>query len=68
MVQHKKYPYYLSSMKDNIVHFVCEGAFIDQEYLAGDIPGLLENLPDLILDEIAYKAEQREIQQVLRFH
>jgi len=67
LVQNKKYAYFISSQKGDIVHFICEGALIDQEYMAEDIPSLLENLPDMILDEILYKAEKRKTQQTLRF-
>lgn len=39
---------------DTTVRIVCPGAGIDQDFMAGDIPLLLADLPNLIIAEQAY--------------
>lgn len=42
---------------DTSVRIVCPGAGIDQDFMAGDIPLLLADLPNLILAEQTYENE-----------
>ncbi|MBU1992354.1 MAG: hypothetical protein ABH856_02290 [Patescibacteria group bacterium] len=64
-VGNKKYVYTLRSYKDEIfedgIFFECNAANIAQPFLREDIPALLVDLPELILEEKRYRAEQKEI-------
>ncbi len=65
-VQNKKYEYTLAPVKgeEELIHFVCKAAKIDQEFLAEDVPALLFDLPALIVAEKKHVASQS---QVMRF-
>lgn len=65
IVNKKKYFYtIIPSNERGVVVFKCAAAKIDQDFLAEDIPALLIDLPELILEEKRYQAKQKEI---LRF-
>ena len=64
-VNNKRYPYFLSPpYKDegeDVVFFECEAANITQSFLVEDIPALLIDLPELILEEKDYQQKQKDI-------
>lgn len=64
VVNNKKYPFTMKEVKKDEVYFDCEAAGVGQRFLLEDIGGLLLALPDFILEEQAYRAEQKH---VLRF-
>lgn len=43
---------------DTTVRIACPGAGIDQDFMAGDIPLLLADLPNLIIAEQAYRERE----------
>lgn len=58
-IKNKKHSYTITSTKSKkIVFFKCEAAKIAQEFLAEDIPALLIDLPELIIEEINYQKRQ----------
>ena len=61
LINNRKYHYYLAFVSSKVAYFKCEAARIDQEFLIEDIPALLVDLPELILAEKRYKANQKEI-------
>jgi len=61
-VQNKKYKYILSATKDReVVHLLCPAANIDQDFLAGDVPALLLDLPNLIVAELEHNVVNTEV-------
>jgi len=64
-VNNRQYVYTLRPYKDEIfedgIFFECNAANVAQPFLREDIPALLVDLPELILEEKKYKAEQKEI-------
>lgn len=64
-VNNKKHSYFLSSPYEdegyNVVFFECEAANIGQPFLTEDIPALLVDLPELILEEKEYQKKQKDI-------
>ena len=64
-VHNKQYPYFLSApYKEDgygVVFFECEAASIAQTFLKEDIPALLVDLPELILEEKEYQNKQKDI-------
>lgn len=62
IVNNKRYDYYISSTeKKDVVHFLCEGANIEQIFHRKDLSELLILLEDYILDEIEYRKKQKDI-------
>lgn len=57
-IGNKKYSYELLPSDEGATKVVCEAANIEQEFLNEDIPGLLADLPNLILAEKKYKKAQ----------
>lgn len=62
-LNNKKYYYTLKPGRDT-TFVTCQDANIAQEFLNEDIPGLLNDLPNLILAEKKYKDKQN---QTIRF-
>lgn len=60
-VNNKKYFYVLRAVGVKKTLVECPAANIAQEFLNEDVPGLLNDLPELILAEKKYKANQSEI-------
>ncbi|MBI5004974.1 MAG: hypothetical protein HZC04_02240 [Candidatus Lloydbacteria bacterium] len=60
-VNNKKYKYSLEEKKGNIIFVECMDANIAQEFLAGDVPSLLIDLPNLIIAEKEHNKNQSEI-------
>ena len=56
-VNGKNYSYTITVLNKDECRFVCEGARMDQEWQNEDIPMLLADLPNLILDEIEFQRE-----------
>jgi hypothetical protein len=63
-VHHTQYPYTLEKKQEGVVHFVCKGAKIDQEFLSEDVSELIIDLPALIVAEQEYEGTQ---DTVIRF-
>jgi site-specific DNA-adenine methylase len=63
-VQNKKYSYSVAKQTNGAVFVHCEAAKINQEFLVEDIADLLIDLPNLIVAEKEYQAQQSD---VLRF-
>ena len=64
-VQNKKFEYTIKPAKEKgVIRFICKAAKIDQDFLAEDIPPLVIDLPELIVSERTYNANQS---QVVRF-
>jgi len=63
-INNKKYEYSLRRINKNITHLKCDAANIDQEFLNEDVPGVLIDLPNLILAEEDYNKKQ---DTVIRF-
>jgi len=57
-IGNKKYFYTLKPAKKGLTLVECEAANIKQEFLNEDIPGLLNDLPELILAEKKHKNQQ----------
>ena len=61
-VNNRKYPYYIGLDKEKgCVFFECSAAGISQPFPAEDVSELLINLPGFILEEKAYRAEQKDL-------
>jgi len=65
-VGNRKYIYSLKPYKDDdfegeVVFFECDAANISQSFLKEDISALLVDLPELILEEKAYRNKQKDI-------
>lgn len=60
-LNNKKYFYTLSKTNKDAVHVICPAANIDQDFLREDIADLLIDLPNLILAEKKYRADQDDI-------
>ena len=60
-VNNRKYNYTLNPVGEGVTLVECEEANINQEFMNGDIPGLLYDLPSLILAEKQYKEQQSEV-------
>lgn len=60
-LNNKKYLYTLKPSGKNATFVECEAANIAQKFLNEDIPGLLSDLPHLILAEKKYKQQQSEM-------
>lgn len=63
IIQNKKYSYSLSPAGKNSTIVRCDAARISQEFLNKDIPGLLRDLPKLIIAEKDYKKDEEKIIQ-----
>ena len=64
-VNNKKYKYTISKSKDKgCYYFVCKAAGVAQDFLKEDIPALLVDLPEFIIEELKYQKKQ---DQVIRF-
>ncbi len=64
-VNNKKYEYTISPSEDEeCYYFVCEAAGVSQDFLKEDIPALLVDLPEFIIEELEYKKKQ---DNVIRF-
>lgn len=62
VVNNKSYPYSISPSDDKeMPYFKCKAARINQKFLLEDIPALLIDLPEMILDEIEYRAKQKDV-------
>jgi hypothetical protein len=57
----KKYNYSIKPINKKMVHFKCEAANIDQEFLAEDIPALLTDLRNLIIAEKLYQESEKKV-------
>ena len=57
-VNNKKYKYTIKPVNKKWVFFECPAAKIAQDFLVEDIPGLLVDLPELILSEKEYCKQQ----------
>ena len=64
VVNSKKYNYTLKKLGAKKIFIECRDADIAQEFLNEDIPALLIDLPDLILEGKKYKDHQN---QMIRF-
>ncbi|MBU1151212.1 hypothetical protein KJ632_00110 [Patescibacteria group bacterium] len=60
-INNKKHPYTIEKRGGKITKFTCKSANINQEFLNEDIPGLLIDLPHLII------AEQEDKSEIIRF-
>lgn len=60
-VNNKKYSYTLQKKGKKTTYVECEAANIGQEFLNEDIPGLLNDLGNLIIAEKEYKKQQEEM-------
>lgn len=62
-IQNKKYDYTVKSSKEGtaVIHFVCKAAKIDQDFLAEDIASLIIDLPQLIVAQRTFEANQSEV-------
>ena len=64
-VGNTKYNYFISFHEDedgyDTVFFECKAAKIAQPFLREDIPALLIDLPELILEEKEYQKKQKDI-------
>jgi len=60
-VGNKKYIASLKKTSEETTEVVCEAANINQEFLNEDIPALLVDLPNLILDEKKHSDAQNEV-------
>lgn len=63
-VNNKQYVYTLKPKRGGVTYFTCEAAKIAQDFLSEDIPALLVDLPELILEEKEYQNKQ---DNVIRF-
>jgi len=65
IVNNRKHVYRLGPYKDetgeDLSFFECDAANIAQPFLSEDIPALLADLPELILEEKAYRNKQKDI-------
>lgn len=62
-VGNKKYSYTITPQDDGSCWFECDGANLAQFYPLGELHILLNDLPDLIIDELEYrKTQNRRIQ------
>lgn len=62
LVNNKKYDYELSSEIDegeHVTRVICKSANLNQTFLNEDVPALLLDLPNLILDELDFKTSQK---------
>jgi hypothetical protein len=60
-LNNKKYAYTIKPLDKKEVHFKCDAAGVDQEFLAEDIPALLTDLPNLIIAEKLYQESEKSI-------
>ena len=60
-LNNKRYKYTIRPIDKKWVHFKCEAAGIDQEFLVEDIPALLTDLPDLIISEKLYLESEKRV-------
>lgn len=60
-INNKKYKYSLEEKKGNLIFVECKDANISQEFSTVDVPGLLIDLPNLIIAEKEYAKNQSEI-------
>ena len=60
-VKNKKFFYELAPISKKTTRIICESANINQEFLNEDVPGLLADLPNLILAEKEYSTAQSEV-------
>ncbi len=60
-VNNKAYPYTIKKLNSKASFFECKAANIAQEFLNEDIVPLLTDLPELILSEKNYRAENKEV-------
>ncbi|PCI25433.1 hypothetical protein COB57_01790 [Candidatus Peregrinibacteria bacterium] len=67
LLKNKKYFYTITLLNQESTLFECESAKINQEFLNEDIPALLIDLPNLILDEQEYKKELVKNSSYIRF-
>jgi len=65
-VGNRKYPYFMRKGKDGETHFFCPAANIRQGFASEDIPGLLIDLPHIIISEKEYR-KNKEQKEVIRF-
>ncbi|MBI2634618.1 hypothetical protein HYW82_03055 [Candidatus Peregrinibacteria bacterium] len=54
-VNNKQYLYTLKPKRGGVTYFTCKAAAIAQDFLSEDIPALLVDLPELILEEKEYR-------------
>jgi len=57
----KRYNYAIKPLNKKMVHFKCDAAGVDQEFLAEDIPALLIDLPHLIASEKLYQESEKSV-------
>ena len=57
----KRYNYTIKPLNKKMVHFKCDAAGVDQEFLAEDIPALLTDLPNLIISEKLYLESEKSV-------
>ena len=60
-INNKKYSYSLEEKKNNLIFVECKDANIAQYFLAEDVPGLLIDLPNLIIAEKEHRKKQSEV-------
>lgn len=60
-INNRKYFYTLKKISNKATFVECAAANIAQQFLNEDIPGLLNDLPELILAEKKYHKQQSEI-------
>lgn len=60
-INNKKYSYILRDSNKDATYVECKAANISQEFLNEDIPGLLKDLPGLILSEKNHQKQQNEM-------
>lgn len=65
VVNNRKYVYRIGPYKDetgeDLTFFECDAANISQPFLTEDIPALLVDLSELILEEKVYRNKQKDI-------
>lgn len=61
-INNKKYSYSLKSTSEKgMIFFTCKAGNIAQRFLREDVPALLIDLPELILEEKRYQKKQKDI-------
>lgn len=60
-INNKRYNYSLEKRNKDVVFVECKDANISQEFITGDVAGLLIDLPNLIISEKEHVKKQSEI-------
>lgn len=60
-INNRKHSYTIQPIDKGTVHFECPSAWMSQKFLIEDLPEVLLNLPETILDVIELEKKQKDV-------